>query len=214
MDGGELFRRRALAPEKAMDLPTLWGWYGAVLPFPFTGECSGISIPGMTYPLHPHFLDFHSSPTPPPVLIFPGEPAGPGGGLILLHLFFVALHSPPRPLRASVSPAEPRRTPNRPPAASSRRAHAGAVLAWLWRRPARPKLLGLLLKGRKLFPSRGARVSGPAPRRLLPPARVRCRTAGRGGEAPQPPTSLSRFSLFNQNTAKLASAPSATSTED
>lgn len=49
-------------------------------------------------------------------------------------------------------------------------------MAWLWRRPARPKLLSLRRRGRKLFPSRGARSR-------LPPAR-----SSRREPAPPPST--------------------------
>ena len=69
-------------------------------------------------------------------------------------------------------------------------------MAWLWRRPARPKLLRLSLKGRKLFPSRGAGAWRPAPC-ASSPRRTADRDPG-GRSQPPPPTSLSRFLSLKQ----------------
>ena len=121
-------------------------------------------------------------------------------------------------LRASVCTprrvaADHRPTPRRPPAAAPRRAHAGAVLAWLWRRPARPKLLKLSLQGRKLFPSRGAGAWRPAPC-ASSPRRTADGDPGGRSQPPPPTDSFSFFVVKAKNLLKLATAGSAGSTRD
>lgn len=131
------------------------------------GRGVAFSLWDVPSPLSP-FMDFHA-PSPDPGSLFPGEPAGlsrpdstapPPGGLA----------QPTSPSLSLSFPQGSRRDPTPAPAAAPQRAHAGAVLAWLWRRLARPKLLSLCLQGRKLFPSRGAgaRARRPPPPRCWP----------------------------------------------
>lgn len=66
-------------------------------------------------------------------------------------------------------PPGPRRAPAPPVAAAPRRAHEGAVLAWLWHRPARPKLPSRSLWGRNFSPRAALALRPSSPRPAVRP---------------------------------------------
>lgn len=185
------------------------GWAGGSATTAFTGGWSRSSILLEILSLHPLFLPspFPSIPfsglsrPSPTEFLFLGEPVGLRRGPIVLRLLPVTLCIPPRPLRTSVSRVWS-------PAAVPHHAHAGAVLAWLWRCPTQLKLICWSVKGSETFPV--ARLWCRPPLRLPPGTELRARAAschlhesaagpGRAGGVPSPPTSLSGLLLLNQN---------------
>ena len=177
--------------------PVGMGWSSATIPF--TGECSGISIPGMICPLHPHFLDFHPSPPstsiswracgsrrPDSTSPFPrglAQPTSPSPSLSF-------------PGRAA---ADPKPATGCSAAPRPRGGSVGLALA----PPGAAETSQPLAKGSETFPL--ARRSRLRPRAAPPPSTCPTslpdRGAGKGGS----PTPNFSFSLFRCSTKKLLS---------